>query len=261
MPTSTAAHQARLGRLAESLSTRHRTAIELLPDPDHRRWTFRWYDGPTVTAVRADLDQEAPAGVEVAARRDFSTRALALAAIRETRAGAMRRWVGSWGQRYHLEQLLHELPHPERTAHAREAAMLDRLLRTATTGAGRWAVPDESRAFELIARDGIAWLLPQPLPQHRLAAPGVTDGLALDPLEFLTARYATGVHRTAWETALTPMPLRAAVAAAQADPAPTPEAASAALSLLPTLEAQLTEELDAARTTLTKAAGQVKPPL
>ncbi|AUG75123.1 hypothetical protein CFP65_0139 [Kitasatospora sp. MMS16-BH015] len=255
MPTSTA-HEARLRRLAETLADRHRTPIELLPAPDHRRWTLRWYDGPTIATIRTALDAAGPAGAEAAARRDLSTRALALAAIRETRAGAMRRWVGSWGQRYHLEQLLHDQPHPERTAHAREAAMLERLLRTATTGAGRWAVPDESRAFELVARDGIAWLLPQPLPQHRLAAPGVTDGLALDPLEFLTARYATGVHRTAWETALTTMPLRSAVAAVQADPAATPEAAEAALALLPALEAQLTGELAAARSTLTRAAAQ-----
>ncbi|WP_441247970.1 hypothetical protein [Kitasatospora sp. McL0602] len=259
MPTPSPSHEARLRRLTESLGARHRMTIELLHDPERRHWTLRWYDGPTVATVRAALDREGPAGTATAARRDLSTRALALAAIRETRAGAMRRWVGSWGQRYHLEQLLHDRPHPERTADAREAAMLDRLLRTATTGAGRWAVPDESRAFELVARDGIAWLLPQPaLPQHRLAAPGDTDGLALDPLEFLTARYATGVHRTAWETALTTMPLRAAIEAARADPHPTRETAEAALTLLPALHEQLTGELDATRTALTKAAAQTR---
>lgn len=252
MPTPSPSQQARVHRLAERIGTQHRTQIEPLYDPARRSWTLRWYDGPTVAAVRALLDRDGPRNAEVSARRDLTTRALALAAIRETRAGAMRRWVGSWGQRYHLEQVLHERPHPERAGSPREEAMLERLLRTATTDSGRWAVPDESRAFELIARDGIAWLL----PHHRLAAPGETDGLALDPLEFLTARYATGVHRTAWETALTTMPLRAAIAAAQADSAPTPDAAEAALVLLPTLRDQLTGELRAAEAAFARAAAR-----
>ncbi len=250
MATPALSQDARLRRLAERLGAQHRTKIEALHDPVRRQWTLRWYDGPTVTTVRAALDRDGARGAEVSARRDLTTRALVLAAIRETRAGAMRRWVGSWGQRYHLEQLLQDRPDPGRTSGAREEAMLERLLRTATTGIGHWAVPDESRAFELIARDGIAWLL----PEHRLAAPGETDGLALDPLEFLTARYATGVHRTAWETALTTMPLRAAIAAARTDTSPAPEAAEAALTLLPTLREQLTEELEAAYAAFARAA-------
>ncbi|MDH6577910.1 hypothetical protein [Kitasatospora sp. MAP5-34] len=250
MATPTSSPAAGPRHLAERLGAQHRTRIETLYDPARRHWTLRWYDGPTVATVQAALEQGGPGGAEVSARRDLTTRALALAAIRETRAGAMRRWVGSWGQRYHLEQLLLDRPNPERASGPREEAMLERLLRAATTGTGHWAVPDESRAFELVARDGVAWLL----PDHRLAAPGETDGLALDPLEFLTARYATGVHRTAWETALTTMPLRAAVAAARTDTAPTPDAAEAALTLLPTLHDQLTGELEAARAVLTRAA-------
>ncbi|WP_145796758.1 hypothetical protein [Kitasatospora atroaurantiaca] len=250
MPTPTPSHQARLQRLADRLGAQHRTPIEPLYDPGRRGWTLRWYDGPAVATVRAALDRDGQVGAKALARRDLTTRALALAAIRETRAGAMRRWVGSWGQRYHLEQMIGDRPYPERAGNPREEAMLERLLRTATTGTGRWAVPDESRAFELIARDGIAWLL----PHHRLAEPGETGGLALDPLEFLTARYATGVHRTAWETALTTMPLREAIAAAQTDSDPSPDAARAALTLLPTLRAQVTGELDATQATLTRAA-------
>ncbi|MDH6130517.1 hypothetical protein [Kitasatospora sp. GP82] len=249
MPTPTPSHEVRLRRLAERLGTHYRAPIETWYDSERRSWTMRWYDGPSVTEVRTALDQDGTT-TPVLIRRDLTTRALALAAIRETRAGAMRRWVGSWGQRYHLEQVIGDRPHPERTTDPREQAMLDRLLAAATTGDGEWAVPDESRAFDLIARDGIAWLL----PSHRLAAPGETDGLALDPLEFLTARYADGVHRTAWETALTTMPLRTAITAAQTDPSPTPDAAHAALTLLPTLRAQITGELDTAQATLTLAA-------
>ncbi|KJK55484.1 hypothetical protein UK12_28360 [Saccharothrix sp. ST-888] len=250
MPTPTPSLEVRLRRLAERLGTRHRTPIETWYDSERSSWTLRWYDGPSVAAIRSELDREGTATAPVLVRRDLTTRALALAALRETRAGAMRRWVGSWGQRYHLEHVIADQPHPERAADPREEAMLDRLLTEATTGDGPWAVPDESRAFDLIARDGIAWLL----PDHRLAAPGEPVGLALDPLEFLTARYAHGVHRTAWETALTTMPLRAAIAAARTDPAPGPDAARAALALLPTLRDQLTVELDTVQAALTRAA-------
>ncbi|MGE7438482.1 MULTISPECIES: hypothetical protein [Kitasatospora] len=250
MPTPTPSLEVRLRRLAERLGTRHRTPIETWFDSERRRWTLRWYDGPSVAVIKTELARVTPATSQVLVRRDLTTRALALAAIRETRAGAMRRRVGSWGQRYHLEQVVGDRPHPERAADPREEAMLERLLAEATTGDGQWAVPDESRAFDLIARDGIAWLL----PSHRLTAPGEPAGLALDPLELLTARYAQGVHRTAWETALTTMPLRAAITAAQADPDPDPDTARAALALLPTLRDQLTVELDTVQAALTRAA-------
>ncbi|KQV12042.1 MULTISPECIES: hypothetical protein [unclassified Kitasatospora] len=244
-PTS---REARLRRLAERLGTQHRTSVEPLYDPGRQSWTLRWYDGPAVAAVRSALEQDGPENATVLARRDLTTRALALAAIRETRAGAMHRWVGNWGQRYHLEQMIGDRPYPERTIDHREEQMLTRLLTAATLG--RSTAPDENRAFELIARDGIAWLL----PEQQLADPGRTDGLALAPIEFLTARYATAEHRSAWETALTPMPLEAAVAAVRADPDAPPEAARAALALLPTLRATLTDELDRAESALARVA-------
>ncbi|MFE1316026.1 hypothetical protein [Kitasatospora phosalacinea] len=212
--------------------------------PAGPRWTLRWYDGPTVDAVRGALGRLFPDGTAAAfaVRRDLTTRALALAAIRETRAGAMHRSVGSWGQRYHLEQLLAGQEHPDRPSGPREAAMLERLLAAATAESARGpAAPDLSRAFDLVARDGVAWLL----PEHRLAGPADRDELALAPLEYLTARYATGVHRTAWETALAVLPLRTAVTAAHQDEEPDPEAARAALALLPALRAQLAAEIDA----------------
>ncbi|MGK4585552.1 hypothetical protein [Kitasatospora sp. HPMI-4] len=248
MPTPSL--EVRLRRLAERLGTRHRTPIETWYDSERCGWTLRWYDGPSVAAIKTELGRVTDPGTEVLVRRDLTTRALALAAIRETRAGAMRRRIGSWGQRYHLEHVIGDQPHPERPADPREEAMLERLLAEATAGDGPWSVPDESRAFDLIARDGIAWLL----PSHRLAAPGEPAGLALDPLEFLTARYARGVHRTAWETALTTMPLRTAITAAQADPDPGADAARAALALLPTLRDQLTVELDTVQAVLTRTA-------
>ncbi|MFJ9518608.1 hypothetical protein ACIRPK_10120 [Kitasatospora sp. NPDC101801] len=242
--------EARLRRLAERLGTQHRTSVEPLYDPARQSWTLRWYDGPAVSAVRSALTQDGPENATVLARRDLTTRALALAAIRETRAGALHRWVGNWGQRYHLEQMIGDRPFPERTADQREERMLTRLLAAATLG--RSTAPDENRAFELIARDGIAWLL----PEHRLAEPDRTDGLALTPIEFLTSRYATAEHRAAWETALTPMPLKAAVAAVRADPDAPPEAARAALDLLPTLRAALTAELDRAESALARVAAE-----
>ncbi|BFV55189.1 hypothetical protein KCMC57_up02930 [Kitasatospora sp. CMC57] len=249
-PTS---REARLRRLAERLGTQHRVKVEPLFDPARKSWTLRWYDGPAVAAVRSALTQDGPENAAVLARRDLTTRALALAAIRETRAGALHRWVGNWGQRYHLEQMIGDRPYPERTADQREERMLTRLLAAATTGSS--AVPDENRAFELIARDGIAWLL----PEHRLTEPDRADGadgLALSPIEFLTSRYATAEHRSAWETALTPMPLQAAVAAVRADPDAAPEAARAALALLPTLRAERTEELDLAESALARLAAE-----
>ncbi|GAA2782926.1 hypothetical protein GCM10010441_04820 [Kitasatospora paracochleata] len=239
----------RVRRLADRLTARYRTPIEPQYDQGRRSWTLRWYDGPTVGTVRTALERSGPDAAQVLARRDLTTRALVLAALRETRAGAMHRSVGSWGQRYHLEQVLADQAYPDRPNSPREAAMLERLLQAATADSGRRPVPDENRAFDLIARDGIAWLL----PSEHLAGPGDHESLALQPLEYLTARYATGVHRTAWETALVTMPVRTAVAAAQADPAPTPEAARAALGLLPTLRAQLAGEIDRAQEQLSRA--------
>src|SRR6478609_11294465 len=183
-------------RIADRLSVQFRVPFEPQYEPAGARWTLRWYDGPTVDAVRRALGRLFPDGAAdaLAVRRDVTTRALVLAAIRETRAGAMHRSVGSWGQRYHLEQLLAGQEHPDRPADPREAAMLERLLAAATAGSVRGpAAPDLSRAFDLVARDGVAWLL----PEHRLAGPADRDALALTPLEYLTARYATGVHRTA----------------------------------------------------------------
>ncbi|MFC6593819.1 hypothetical protein [Kitasatospora paranensis] len=240
MPTPSPHRGPRLRRLADRLAAQYRTPFEPQYDPARRSWTLRWYDGPAPDSVRSVLRRAGSDATGVLVRRDLTTRALALAALRETRAGAMRRWVGSWGQRYHLAQLLADRPDPDRPADPREAAMLDALLLAATPGDRRSAVPDESKAFELVARHGVAWLL----PSDRLAGPGEDGALALSPLEYLTAHYATGVHRTAWETALVTMPLRAAVTAAQADPAPTVDAARAALALLPALRAELTGELD-----------------
>ncbi|MFJ1791789.1 hypothetical protein [Kitasatospora griseola] len=229
-------------RIADRLSVQFRVPIEPQYEQAGHRWTLRWYDGPTVGAVRCALERLFPDGERLAVRRDLTTRALVLAAIRETRAGAMHRSVGSWGQRYHLEQLLADQEHPDRTADPREAAMLERLLEaSSTTPVHGAAAPDLARAFDLVARDGIARLL----PEHRLAGPAEQDALALSPLEYLTSRYATGVHRSAWETALATLPLRTAVAAAHQDPQPDPDAARAALTLLPALRAQASAELDA----------------
>ncbi|MFJ8039335.1 hypothetical protein ACIRBX_02325 [Kitasatospora sp. NPDC096147] len=222
--------EARLRRLAERLGTEHRTTLEPLYDPARQSWTLRWYDGPSVAEVRAALHREEPDRTAVLTRRHLTVRALALAAIRETRDGNLRRWVGSWGQRYHLEQMIGDRPHPDRPAGPREEAMLARLLAAATAGTGDWAVPDEHRVFDLVARQGIAWLL----PSHELAPPGdQADGTALTPLEYLTSRYATGEHRTAWETSLTPLPVDAAVTAARTDPEPASGSTRAALLLLP----------------------------
>ncbi|KDN87280.1 hypothetical protein [Kitasatospora cheerisanensis] len=238
-------------RIADRLSVQFRVPIEPQYDQAGHRWTLRWYDGPTVAAVRCALERLFPAEERLAVRRDLTTRALALAAIRETRAGAMHRSVGSWGQRYHLEQQLADREHPDRPADPREAAMLERLLAAASAAAGRGAAgPDLARAFDLVARDGIAWLLPEP----SLAGPADPDGLALAPLEFLTSRYATGVHRTAWETALATLPLRTAVAAAHQDPEADPDAARAALTLLPALRARASAELDAVEARLAAVA-------
>ncbi|QKW18292.1 hypothetical protein HUT16_03735 [Kitasatospora sp. NA04385] len=241
-------------RIADRLSVRFRVPFEPQYEPVGHRWTLRWYDGPTVDAVRCALERLVPDGAAagIAVRRDLTTRALVLAAIRETRAGAMHRSVGSWGQRYHLEQLLAGQEHPDRPDGPREAAMLERLLAAATGESvrGPGPVPDLSRAFDLVARDGVAWLL----PEHRLAGPADRDAAALSPLEYLTARYATGVHRTAWETALALLPVRTAVVAAHQDPQPDPEAARAALALLPALRAQLSAEIDAIGEHLAAAA-------
>lgn len=250
-PPAPPQHGPQARRVADRLSVQFRVPVEPQYEQAGHRWTLRWYDGPTVESVRCALERLHPDGERFAVRRDVTTRALVLAAIRETRAGAMHRAEGSWGQRYHLEQLLASQEHPDRPADPREAAMLERLLAESATGAGRGATgPDPSRAFDLVARHGIAWLL----PEHRLAGPADRDALALSPIEYLTSRYATGVHRTAWESALATLPLRTAVTAAHRDPQPDPDSARAALALLPALRAQLSAELDAVEQHLARSA-------
>lgn len=91
---------------------------------------------------------------------------------------------------------------------------------------------------ELLADKGIAWLMEDDLAAPR---PGDRDWAA----DYLTARYATADAAIAWNRHLRPMPARAAVAAAQADPGADPAVRIAVLTLMPVVRGELEAALAA----------------
>jgi hypothetical protein len=88
-------------------------------------------------------------------------------------------------------------------------------------------MPDDELICRLVSDKGLAWLLrgdDAPLPS---------------PIEQLTDHYATSHERLAWERRLVPMSALGALGAVQTDMKAPTEMVTAALTLLPTLHAEL----------------------
>jgi hypothetical protein len=204
----------RVRAFAHDLSDRLQADIKATYDSGSR-WYLEWVDGPTRATVRAAVDTADLAGAQIRTARGRSVRAAAVAAVRLAAAGEFtigRRWGVPLSQ---IEHHLDDIDHPEQTVDEREEHMVGRLLAAATPPGQHW--PDDYRIGELVAENGLAWLL---------------DGARLTPLEVLTARYAQGEAARAWRERTETMPVRPAVEAALTDPNLEPAAALATLTLL-----------------------------
>ncbi|MGW0033007.1 hypothetical protein ACWDXD_24720 [Streptomyces sp. NPDC003314] len=223
----------KLRRLAHELSQKYeldytrREQIEPQYDDRFRTWTFSWQDGPTVEQVkRAARKAQPEAAKDLYYERRFSSRTIALGALRLLRAGGGE--DDGYGEPYFdlqaVEDALRLVSKP-RPSDDRERLVAEAVVAMADGdhGAG-WA--SNSDVVRLIRNRGLAEFLRK-------------SGAELTPIEALTDRYASSRASVAWRYRLTPMSALQAFAAVQADPAATPEHVAAALTLVPRLHAEL----------------------
>jgi hypothetical protein len=222
----------RLRRIAYQLNEQYglprdtevRTEIDEYARP--KVWRFLWWDGPTEGQVKraaAKLDKDALEGV--AFRREYTAASYALAAIRLAQAGDPEHDLyGSQATAYDAQKLLGTIKNPE-PRDERERSMAARLVVAAD---GKPSVYGDGDAICNLVRDkGLAWLLRG-------------DGdVTLSPIERLTERYAPSRASLAWSRRLESMTALEAFSAVQADPTAKPDAVVDALTLLPTLHAEL----------------------
>ncbi|MFD8560629.1 hypothetical protein ACFV1N_25430 [Streptosporangium canum] len=227
-------------RLVTELETIIGVSIEATYDERGRRWDLHYSNGPTFAAMRAHLTSLAErVGLAVELfklSRIVQDNALALQAVRylrTTRTGPDR-YAYESKLAWEIERAARDSDHPDRPLDEREAVLSARLLATE----GRYTNP-QLLAERLLRPDhGLAALLADDLQEAR-------PGDRLWAAEYLSARYAEGAHRAAWQRHLQPMPARQVLEAAAADPEATPAARVAALTLAPVVRAALEEELAA----------------
>ncbi|MEU1813220.1 hypothetical protein [Micromonospora aurantiaca (nom. illeg.)] len=235
------------------------------------KWRLDWVNGPSEPAVRTLADAADLAGADLRFYRRYSSKAIAVTAIRMKTAGKLDRYDGGRYPQEIVEWEARDLDHPDRGADALQDTMAELLIAAATakaqTARAEWAAarpqrwtPGDGRpmpldatetAVDLIRTRGVGWLVEQ----------AITDGATVAPLVLLSARYAitTGAdHAVAWRDRGEPMPLHAAVAAALADPELTEPAAVALLAVLPDLRAEWART-EAAITAAARRAGLPEP--
>jgi hypothetical protein len=187
-------------------------------------WDWQWVDGPSTKILLAKASRVDLAGAAITPRRLLSKRAIALAALRLVATGdrADGYRLTSW----QVEDHLHDVDYPDKTANPREEAMLTKLLAQAPKD--QYGYIDDRSVVDEISKSGIGWLL----------SPSESDGTAtasppLSPIEILTARYATtGDARIAWQRHGTPMPASDAVNSALNDESLDQPTALAVLAVL-----------------------------
>lgn len=194
-----------------------------------REWTIEWTDGPTVEQVRQAARQEEPEATEnLHYARHLSEGAMALGAVRlEISAAAATR-----GRAHISTVAVHDfwrsVPLPC-TDTDRERRLVYAAIYQVRDNHRRNVADHQEICDEVAA--GLA-----PLAQRA--------GVALTPIEALTAQYAFGRDRAAWHYGLAPMPTADAFRAVCSDPKASAEAIAAALTLLPDLPADATAAED-----------------
>jgi hypothetical protein len=186
------------------------------------KWYLRWTDGPAVaqlTRVARDIDAEVLA--EATLFRKYSDFVWALATIRLTMSTEeLPSGEGYYPNSWHVREWLQGRKAP-RPRNKREQVLAERL----------GAMFEDSDSFhssdtwmaDFVRDNGVAALL-------RDRDAGET---LLTPVEVLTDRYATGEAVKAWKRRLIPLTPLEAFLAVLADQEPEPDAAAAALALVP----------------------------
>ncbi|MFH8841770.1 hypothetical protein [Streptomyces sp. NPDC017868] len=223
------------------------------------QWLVEWRDGPTVRTVRAAVERELPdLAPTVLYDRTYGDRTLLLGALRAAPRFADSHRPDGRQVEALAREVLADVAEQWSTATAREAVMVERLMAAhrVTPSLGSPYVDTDAALEELARRRGIGWLLEDPAPaaDRRAQPDGAGEGLELSPIEQLTARYATGADRAAWDGALRPMPVAAAWQAVVDDDHVGAREALAALTLAAGHRATVLAELDAAETRLIEAA-------
>ncbi|MFF2080574.1 hypothetical protein ACFVXG_38150 [Kitasatospora sp. NPDC058162] len=227
------------------------------------KWRVYWTDGPSVTRVSRSIARDLPDLTGIRFDRDHERRPMLLGALRVVATATEERMERLtdrvWGDlesaaREHLD----DVTDPWESATARERAMVERLLaHTARRDPWGDTFEDEDAALaELLRRRGVTWLLEPaadttvPGPVRQAEPDATADALALTPLELLTARYAAGGDRRAWDQGAQPTPAGHLFAQAVGDAGIGKAEALAALSLAAGVRA----EADAGEARLIDAA-------
>ncbi|GIF75668.1 hypothetical protein [Asanoa siamensis] len=265
-----AADRARKVRLfARRLEQRFGGRFEVSYDTG-ARWQLDWVDGPGEPAVRALAAAADLAGADLRLYRRYSTKAIAVTAIRMKTAGKLGRHDGGRHPQEIVEWEALDLDHPDRGTDALQDALAELLVATAiakaktaradweATRPQRWVpggspVPLDATetAVDLIRTRGVGWLVEQV----------IANGATVPPLVVLSARYAAHADAgaaVAWAHRAQPLPLHTAVALALADDDPPAAAGAALLALLPDLRAEWART-EAAITAAARRAGPPEP--
>ncbi|MGW5677265.1 hypothetical protein ACWEV4_19655 [Streptomyces sp. NPDC003860] len=174
-----------------------------------------WTDGPTVEAMRrAAAEVTGARGRHTGLRRELSAEAVALGAIRMTADHATGGPGGGIGPAS-VAAFLQDTPLPAATTERERALVYAVIYQVRDDHRRNTARPED--ICDLVA-SGLGHLARR---------------LDLSPLELLTARYASGAARHAWQRALVPMPAKDAFLAVHRDPCARAEHVRAALAVLP----------------------------
>ncbi|MGW4087063.1 hypothetical protein ACWEGS_28925 [Streptomyces sp. NPDC004822] len=186
------------------------------------KWFLRWMDGPPMAQVIAaakKIDDDVLG--EAKLFRSYSDFTWALATIRLTMSRDEPPWEEGYYPNYgHLSTWLEKRTAP-RARSKREQVLADRLAVMFNDSlSGR---PSDELIQDYVRERGVAPLLQ--VEGH--------GEIPLSPLEVLTDRYATGEALKAWKRRLVPLKPLEAFLAVLADQEPEPDAAAAALALVP----------------------------
>jgi hypothetical protein len=213
------------------------------------KWRLEWVNGPSEPTVRALADAAELAGADVRFYRRYSTKAIAVTAIRMKTAGRLDRYDGGRYPQEIVEWEARDLDHPDRGSDALQDAMAEQLIAaakdTARTARTEWEAarsqrwtPGDGRpmpldatetAVDLVRTRGVGWLVEQ----------AIASGATVAPIVVLSARYGPRAGGgSEWVLRAEPLPLHTAVDLALADGDLPAAAAAALLELLPDLRAE-----------------------
>jgi hypothetical protein len=221
-------HEVALHRLAGilteqfGLDERRLGPIEAVHSDSTGQWTLEWTDGPTVGQLRRTAQQAEPeAAASLNYVRRLSEDSIALGAIRLAIGNAAKLKGRSHISTAAVHDFWSSAPLPVPTTDRERRLVYGAIYQVRDNHHANFA--DHQEICDEVTA-GLA-----PLAKRA--------GVALTPVETLTAQYAVGRDRAAWHYGLTPMPSADAFQAVCDDPRASTEAITAALTLQPDLPA------------------------